>query len=58
VIDLDDDYKYALVAGNNLKYLWLLSREKTIPETIKNRFLKKAEEIGYKTSDLIWVEQK
>ena len=27
VIDIDEDYKYALVAGNNLDYLWILSRE-------------------------------
>jgi apolipoprotein D and lipocalin family protein len=56
VIDIDEDYKYALVAGNNLDYLWILSREKTIPEEYKQRFLKKAEEIGFKTENLIWVE--
>jgi apolipoprotein D and lipocalin family protein len=58
VIDLDDNYKYALVAGKNLDYLWILSREKTIPESIKTRFLEKAKSVGYNTSDLIWVEQK
>ncbi len=58
VVDLDDDYKYALVAGKNLDYLWILSREKTIPENIKTQFLEKARAIGYETSQLIWVEQK
>lgn len=58
VIELADDYKYALVVGNSLKYIWILSREKTIPEDVKNRFLDKAKEIGYNTSELIWVEQK
>ena len=29
VVALDDKYKYALVAGKNLDYLWILSREKT-----------------------------
>lgn len=57
VIDLVD-YEYALVAGDSLEYLWILSREKTIPEDIKQRFLKKAKAIGYKTENLIWVEQK
>lgn len=56
VIALDKDYKYALVAGDSLKYLWILSREKTIPEDIKAEYLKIADEIGYKTSDLVWVE--
>ena len=56
VIDMDEDYKYALVAGNNLDYLWILSREKTIPAAYKKRFLDKAKSIGYNTDNLIWVE--
>jgi len=55
VIALDDDYKYALVAGKNLKYLWILSRETTIPDDVKQNYLKTAEGIGYKTSDLLWI---
>lgn len=56
VIALDQDYKYALVTGESLKYLWILSRDTTIPETIKQEYLKKARDLGYNTSDLIWVE--
>lgn len=56
VIAVDSDYKYALVAGENLKYLWILSRETSIPENIKMDYLKKAQEIGYDTSELIWVK--
>lgn len=56
VIAIDDGYKYALVSGKNLKYLWILSRETVIPESIKTQYLKIAQEIGYNTSDLIWVE--
>ena len=56
VIALDQDYKYALVAGKNLDYLWILSRETTIPENIKKEYLQKAEKIGYKISDLVWVK--
>ena len=56
VIALDEDYKYALVAGKDLKYLWILSREKSIPEDIKAEYLKIAQEVGYDTSELIWVE--
>jgi len=55
VIDLDADYKYALVVGKNLDYIWFLSREKTLPENVKERFLKKAQQLGYDTSKLIWV---
>jgi len=56
VIALDSEYTYALVAGKNLDYLWILSRETTIPEAVKKEYLDIAEELGYKTSDLIWVE--
>ena len=56
VIALDEDYKYALVSGDRFKYLWILSRETTIPDEIKSKYLKIAENLGYKTSDLIWVE--
>jgi apolipoprotein D and lipocalin family protein len=57
VVSIDRDYKHALVAGESLKYMWILSREKTIPENIKTELLKKSQEIGYKTSDLVWVKQ-
>ncbi|MDD3321331.1 MAG: lipocalin family protein [Paludibacter sp.] len=56
VIALDKDYKYALVAGSSLKYLWILSREKTLPENIKKEYLEIAEKIGFNTSDLLWIE--
>lgn len=56
VIAIDDNYKYALVAGENLKYMWILSRETTIPESIKANYLIKAQEIGYNVSDLVWTE--
>ncbi|HUH52098.1 MAG TPA: lipocalin family protein [Flavobacterium sp.] len=55
VIALDEKYTYALVAGKDLDYLWILSREKTIPEDILMHYLNKAEQIGYDTSKLIWV---
>ncbi|MEI8048267.1 MAG: lipocalin family protein [Bacteroidota bacterium] len=56
VIALDKEYKYALVAGQSLSYLWILSRETEIPEAIKQNYLKIAENLGYKTSDLLWIE--
>jgi apolipoprotein D and lipocalin family protein len=55
VIALDENYRYALVAGKSLKYLWILSRDKTIPAETKDKYINIARDIGYKTSDLIWV---
>lgn len=57
VVALDSNYQYALVAGEKLSYLWILSRQKTIPEQVKKEYLQIAEKIGYKTSDLLWVKQ-
>jgi apolipoprotein D and lipocalin family protein len=56
VIALDTGYKYAMIAGKDLDYLWLLSREKTMPENIRQEYLKKAVSIGYDTSRLVWVK--
>ena len=55
VIDLVE-YKYALVAGNSTKYLWILSRDKSIPDEVKQRFLRKAKDLDFPTEELIWVE--
>lgn len=56
VIDIDEQYQYALIAGKNLDYLWILSRTKSIPDAIKKRFLDKATSVGYNTDRLLWVE--
>lgn len=57
VIDIDSGYQYALVAGNNLDYLWILSRTKVIPDAVKAAYLKKAQELGFKTGELVWTVQ-
>ena len=55
VIAIDPEYKYSLVCGNNLNYLWILSKEKTIPEDVKNDYLNIARDIGYDTKKLLWI---
>lgn len=55
VIALDNDYQYALVAGKNLSYLWILSRQTVIPDEVKQMYLKKSQDLGFDTSALIWV---
>jgi len=56
VIAIDENYKYALIAGESLKYLWILSRETKIPDDIKTKYLTIAENIGYDTSKLLWIK--
>jgi len=57
ILAIDNNYQYALVAGKNLDYLWILSRGKSIPDNVKANYLKIARAIGYDTSRLIWVKQ-
>ena len=55
VLDVDTDYKYALVSGSGFGYLWILSREKDVPDFIKVRFLTLARAIGFDVDKLEWL---
>jgi lipocalin len=56
ILDVDENYQYALVSGSGLGYLWLLSRESSMPEEMKQRFLTKARELGFEISKLEWMD--
>ncbi len=56
VLDIDDAYQYALVSGNGMGYLWLLSRESSMPEEMKQRFLQKAAGLGFEIDKLEWMD--
>ncbi|TXR54986.1 lipocalin [Reinekea thalattae] len=59
VFELDqDDYQYAFVTGPNTDYLWFLSRTKEIDESTLQKFLTMADERGFATSDVQFVEHK
>jgi apolipoprotein D and lipocalin family protein len=56
VIALDgENYGYAMVAGPNRSYLWILSRTTSLDETILADLKSKAAEWGFDTSELIAV---
>ncbi|KAN0025645.1 hypothetical protein ACTFIU_001741 [Dictyostelium citrinum] len=57
VIAIDPDYKYALIAGQTFDYMWILSKEPTIPDEIKNSYLELAKSVGYNINKLIWTKQ-
>lgn len=57
VVSVDEEYKYALVFGRNTDYLWLLSRERGMPQEIKDKYLKMAADCGYDTSKIHWPDQ-
>lgn len=57
VIALDSDYRYALVAGENTRLLWILSRTPTIPDDIREKYIQTAQAAGYDLTDFIWTSQ-
>jgi apolipoprotein D and lipocalin family protein len=55
VAKLDDDYSMSLVIGPTTGYAWILSRDPEPSQKICDDYVKKAEEIGVKTEEWIWV---
>jgi apolipoprotein D and lipocalin family protein len=53
ILDLADDYSYALVGDPGRKYLWILARTESLPEATYQRLVEKAANQGYETSKLI-----
>ena len=57
ILELDsENYDYALVAGPDQSYLWVLSRSPALEENIKMKLINKAAELGFNTNELIYVE--
>jgi apolipoprotein D and lipocalin family protein len=57
IVKLDQNYQYALVFGDNLDYMWILSREKNIPDEVKLAYLEYARKFGYAIENLVWTQQ-
>lgn len=56
VLELADDYRYALVGSKTNKYLWILSRTPEMTEDDLSFVLQRIRERGYDESKLIWVK--
>ncbi|RZL20311.1 MAG: hypothetical protein EOO89_00645 [Pedobacter sp.] len=52
IIDLADDYSYAVVGHPKRKYLWILSRTSTMNETLYNAIVERAASKGFDISKL------
>tara|TARA_B100001059_G_C17828321_1_gene582935 strand:+ start:884 stop:1426 length:543 start_codon:yes stop_codon:yes gene_type:complete len=56
ILELDSkDYQYALIAGPNRSYLWILSRTPELPETVLRDLVKKARDMNFEVDKLIYV---
>jgi lipocalin len=59
IFDLDtENYQYALVGSNSYKYLWILSRSPQMDESVYQRLVEKAKQLGFNTNRLIKVPQR
>ena len=58
IMDLDPDYRWALIGSTSDKYLWILSRTPQMDETLYNQILDKARSLGYDLTLLYRVPQK
>ena len=57
IIDLADDYSHAVVGHPNRKYLWILSRSKTLDKNIYNKILKECSSKGFDVSKIKITQQ-
>ena len=53
IIALDEKYSYALVGSSDRKYLWILSRTKTLDDNVYNRLLATAADQGFTVKKII-----
>lgn len=58
VMELDDDYQWAVIGSSSDKYLWILSRTPQLDEDVYDMLLQKIKKRGYDTTQLIKVKQK
>ena len=55
IVELDQNYQYALVVGPNRDYLWILARSPKLDEAIVNALVERAESLEFATDELIFV---
>jgi apolipoprotein D and lipocalin family protein len=57
IVELDPNYQYAMIAGNDRDYLWILARTPQLDPAIQQRLVAKAQSLGFATDKLILVKQ-
>lgn len=56
VVLLDPEYGFALVAGNDRSYLWILSRTPALPEATLRDLVAAAARLGFPTGELLYPD--
>lgn len=55
VMALDPDYRWAMVAGPDHDYFWILARPPSLPDDVLNTLLQTARQAGFDLNELIRV---
>jgi len=58
VLDLGDDYSYAVVGDPCRRYLWILAREPALEPALREAILERIAEQEYDPSHLVWPPQR
>jgi lipocalin len=58
VLELEENYQWAIIGSSSDNYLWILSRTPQMDSDLYNELLEKIKLRGYDISQLIKVEQK
>jgi apolipoprotein D and lipocalin family protein len=58
ILELGNDYEYAVVGDESRKYLWILSRTPQMDEAVYNELLKRVQDKGFDISKLEKIPQK
>jgi apolipoprotein D and lipocalin family protein len=53
ILDLDPEYRIAMVGTPDRRYLWILSRTPQLENSTYQRLVERARQLGYPVSDLI-----
>lgn len=57
IIELDKShYEYALIAGPDRGYLWILARSPILEQNVLSTLVKKARDLNFPTDELIYVD--
>ena len=57
IIDLENDYSYAVVSHPNKKYLWILSRTSKMDDSVYQQIISRLKSIGFDLSKLQKTKQ-
>jgi len=55
ILSIDDDYQHALIFGKDTNFLWILSRQREIPNHIIKKYLQIAKKFGYDLYQIQWM---